>query len=88
MSLLRTGSFLSFCLHQLKIFDIWKRALLVAISKPIKQVKDPKNYRPIYLLCVRYKTFKYFIYIHIEPVIDPLFLGEQVGFQRRTSTVY
>ena len=30
--------FLSSCLHRLKIFKIWKRALVVVISNPIKPV--------------------------------------------------
>ena len=44
-------SFLSSCLHHLKITKIWRRALVVAIPKPMKPVEDPKSYRPISLLC-------------------------------------
>ena len=44
--------FISSCLRRLKIFKIWRRALVVAIPKPGKPVGDPKSYRPISLLCV------------------------------------
>ena len=44
--------FLSFCLRQLKIPKVWRRALVVAIPKLKKPVEDPKSYRPISLFCV------------------------------------
>ena len=47
--------FISSCLRRLKIPKIWRRALVVAIPKPGKPVRDPKSYRPISLLCVPYK---------------------------------
>ena len=47
--------FLSSRLHHLKIPKIWRRALVVAVSKPSKPVEDPRSYRPISLLCVSYK---------------------------------
>ena len=46
--------FLSSCLHHLKIPKIWRRALVVAIPKPMKPVEDPKSYRPISLLYFPY----------------------------------
>ena len=79
--------FLSSCLHHLKIPKIWKRALFVAISKPIKPVEDPKSYRPISLLCVLYKILERLIYTRIEPIVDPLLPREQVGFRQGRSTV-
>ena len=71
--------FLSFCLRRLKISKIWGRVLVVAISKPIKPVEDPKSYRPISLLCVCYKIPERFIYAQFE-VIDQLFLKSKLGF--------
>ena len=79
--------FLSFCLCQLKIFKIWRRALAVAIPKPMKPVGAPKSYRPISLLCVSYKTLERHICTLVEPLIDPLFPKEQTGFRRGKSTV-
>ena len=79
--------FLSSCLRQLKIPKVWRRALVVAIPKPNKPVKDPKSYHLISLLCVPYKILKRLIYARIEPIVDPLLPGEQAGFQHSKSTV-
>ena len=79
--------FISSCLSRLKISKIWKRALVVAILKPAKPVRDPKSYRPISLLCVPYKILERLIYVRVEPLIDPLLPKEQAGFQRGKSTV-
>ena len=79
--------FLSSCLRRLKILKIWRRALVVAIPKPGKPVRDPKSYRPISLLCVPYKILEKLIYARVEPLIDPLFPKEQAGFRRGKSTV-
>ena len=79
--------FLSSCLHHLKIPKIWRRALVVAIPKPMKPVEDPKSYRPISLLCVPYKILERLIYSRIEPIVDLLFPREQAGFRQGRSTV-
>ena len=79
--------FLSSCLRRLKIPKIWRRALVVAIPKPMKPVGDPKSYRPISLLCVPYKILERLIYARVEPLIDPLLPKEQAGFRRGKSTV-
>ena len=79
--------FLSSCLRRLKIPKIWRRALVVAITKPAKPVVDPKSYRPISLLCVPYKILERLIYARVEPLIDSLLPKEQAGFQRGKSTV-
>ena len=79
--------FLSSCLRRLKIPKIWKRALVVAIPKPVKPVADPKSYLPISLLCVPYKILERLIYARVEPLIDPLLPKEQAGFRRGKSTV-
>ena len=57
--ILHTGSalkswfydFLASCMRQLKIPNIWRRALIVAIPKPEKPLGHPKSYRP-YPCCV------------------------------------
>ena len=83
--------FLSSCLHHLKIPIIWRRALVVAIPKPMKPVEDPKSYRPISSLCVPYKILQRLIYTlvssRIEPIVDPLLPREQAGFRQGRSTV-
>ena len=79
--------FLSSCLHHLKIPKIWRRALVVAIPKPMKPAEDPKSYRPISLLCVPYKILERLIYTRIEPIVDPLLPRKQAGFRQGRSTV-
>ena len=79
--------FISSCLRRLKIPKIWRRALVVAIPKPGKPVRDPKSYRPISLLCVPYKILERLIYARVEPLIDPLLPEEQAGFRRGKSTI-
>ena len=56
------------CLRRFKISKIWRRALVVAISKLMKPVGDLKSYRLISLLCVSYKIPKRLIYAHVEPI--------------------
>ena len=79
--------FLSSCLHHLKLPKIWRRALVVAIPKPMKRVEDPKSYRPISLLCVPYKILERLIHTRIEPIFDPLLPRELAGFRQGRSTV-
>jgi len=93
--MLHTGSalkscfcdFLTSCIRQLKIPKIWRRALIVAIPKPEKPLGDPKSYRPISLLCVRFKILERLIYARVEPIVDPLLSQEQAGFRYERSTV-
>ena len=66
---------------------IWRRALVVAILKPKKPIKDPKSYRPISLLCIPFKILARFIYTRIEPIVDPLLPREQADFRHERSTV-
>ena len=79
--------FLFFCSRRLKIFNIWRRALVVAIPKPMWPVEDTKSYRLISLLCVPYKILERLIYVRVEPLIDQLLPKEQAEFRRGKSTV-
>ena len=62
--------FLSSCLHHLKISKVWRRALVVVISRPKKPVEDPKSYRPISLLCFLYRILERLIHTRVEPIVD------------------
>ena len=75
------------CLCQLKIAKVWRRALVVAIPKPSKPVKDPQIYCPISLLCVPYKVLEQLIYNLVESIVDPLLPKEQTGFRHGKSTI-
>ena len=84
---LSPGYVTSFLFGRLKIPKIWRRAIVVAILKPAKPVKDSKSYRPISLLCVPYKILERLIYARVVPLIDPLLPKEQAGFRHGKSTV-
>jgi len=79
--------FLTSCMRQLKIPNIWRRALIVAIPKPEKPLGDTKSYLPISLLCVPFKILERLIYARVNPIIDPLLPREQAGFRHGRSTV-
>ena len=79
--------FLSSCFRRLKIFKIWRRALVVAIPKPMKPVADLKYYQPIPLLYVLYKILERLIYTRVEPLINPLLFKEQAGCRCGKLTV-
>ena len=79
--------FLSSCLRRLKIPKVWRRALVVAIPKLKKPTEDPKNYRPISLLCVPYKILERLIHARVELIVDPLLPRKQARFWRERSTV-
>ena len=79
--------FLSSCLRRLKISKIWRRTLVVAISKPRKPEDDPNSYRPISLLFVPYKILERLVHTRVEPIIDPQLPREQTGFRHGRSTV-
>ena len=77
---------ISSCMHQLNLPKTWRRALVVAIPKPMKPPGEAKRYRPISLLCVNFKITGRLIYARIEPIVDPLLPQEQAGFRRGRST--
>ena len=79
--------FLPSWLHQLKIPNVWRRALMVAIPKPSKPVEDPQSYRPISLLYVPCKILERLIHNRVEVIVDPLLSKEQAGFRHGKSTV-
>ena len=58
-------SFLSSCLHQLRIPKV-RRALVVVIPNPLKLAENRKSYHPISLLSVPYKILKRLIYICVN----------------------
>jgi len=57
---------------QIKIPEMYSRALVVAIPKRNKPLGDTTSYHPILLLCVPFKILERLIYVRVEPIIDPL----------------
>ena len=80
--------FYSNCLSNMTVPKIWRKATVIAIPKPNKPTDDPKNYRPISLLCVPFKLLERLLLVRLEPIIDPQLPNEQAGFRRGRSTVH
>ena len=74
-------------MRQLKIPNIWRRALIVAIPKSEKSLGDTNSCHPISLLCVPFKIIERLIYARVDPIIGPLLPREQAGFRHGRSTV-
>ena len=55
MSWMAQVFFYSNCLLNMTVPKIWRKATVIVIPKPNKPTDDPKNYRPISLLCVPFK---------------------------------
>ena len=70
-------------MRQHKLPKIWRRALVVAISKPNKPLGDPKSYRTI-----PSRSWKDVSYACVEPSIDPLLPRKQARLRGGRSTVY
>jgi len=79
--------FITSCMNQLKIPNIWRRALVVAIPMTEKPLGDPKTCRPISLLFVPFEMLKRLTYARVKAIIDPLLPQEQVGFRHKRSMV-
>ena len=80
--------FYSKCLSNTTVPKIWRKATVIAIPKPNKPTDDPKNYRPISLLCVPFKLLERLLLVRLDPIIDPQLPNEQAGFRRGRSTVH
>ena len=81
------NNFLSFCMRQLKIPKLWRKALVVAIPKPMKPPGEAKSYGPTSLLCVSFKIMEKLIYYRVKPIVNPLLSHVLVGFRRGRSTI-
>ena len=59
---------------------VFKKAKIIAISKPGKDPSQPESYRPIALLCVCYKIFEKIIYARLLESVKDIIPPEQAGF--------
>jgi len=60
---------------------VWRKAKVVALPKPGKDYKNPKNYRPIFLLCHTFKLYERMIMNRIKSQIERKLIPEQAGFK-------
>ncbi|CAI6375546.1 unnamed protein product [Macrosiphum euphorbiae] len=67
--------------NQKNIPKIWRKTKIIAILKPGKDTDDPKNYRPISLMCHTYKLFERILLNRLVPFVDSTLIKEQAGFR-------
>ena len=65
-----------FCVPRLKIFKIWRRMLVVEISKPMKPIEDIKSYQSISLLRVPIKDPRE---VYLTPALNQLSIQCYLG---------
>ena len=65
---------------------MWRRAKVIAISKPGKDPSLAANYRPISLLSITYKLFERILLSRISPLAEDLLSSDQAGFRPQRST--
>jgi len=73
--------FFNECRKTAKIPKQWLNAKVIALLKPEKLPNEPKNFRPISLLCHLYKLYNRLILNRITPVIEENLIENQAGFQ-------
>ena len=73
--------FMNACVSQTMIPKMWRKARVVALLKPGKDPNDPKNYRPISLLCHLFKLLERLIFNRIANTLEERFIPQQAGFR-------
>ena len=69
------------CIKENNIPKVWRKAKTIAILKPGKNPQEPKNCRPISLLCHTYKLLEQMILNRLLPIIDEKLIPKQAGFR-------
>lgn len=74
-------SFFNECRREAKIPRQWMKSNVIALLKPGKSPNDPRNFRPISLLCHLFKLYERMILNRISPVIESGLIKNQAGFR-------
>ena len=69
------------CIRENNILKVWRKAKIIAILIPGENPQEPKNFRPISLLCHTYKLLERMILNRLLPIVDERLIPEQVGFR-------
>jgi len=64
-----------------QIPKIWRKSKIIALLKPGKTPDDPKNFRPMSLLCHTYKLYEKLILNRLKIFINDKLIKEQGGFR-------
>ena len=68
------------CFRENNIPTVWRKAKAITILKRGKNPQEPKNFRPISLLCHTYTLLERMILNRLLPIIDKKLMPEQAGF--------
>ena len=79
--------FFNNCLSRIHVPKIWRRAEIVAIPKPGKQMDNPKSNRPISLLCTTFKLYERLLLERMIPLVEEILPDEQAGFRPGRCTL-
>ena len=74
-------TFLKSCHDKTLVPKMWRKAKIVALPKPGKDYKNPKYYRPIFLLCHTFKLYERMIINRIKCQVERKLIPEQAGFR-------
>ena len=66
----------------------WKKAVIISIPKPGKDLKLPVNYRPIALLSSLSKIYERLILTHLQNILRDKIRPEQFAFRPEHSTTH
>ena len=69
------------CFRENNTPKVWRKVKTIAILKPGKNPQEPKNFRPISLLCHTYKLLERMILNRLLPILDEKLIPEQAGFR-------
>ncbi|KAL1460605.1 hypothetical protein WDU94_012577 [Cyamophila willieti] len=69
------------CVTSLQIPKTWRKAHIVPLVKPGKDPDDPKNYRPVSLLCHLFKVLERMTLNRITSYVDEKLIPQQAGFR-------
>jgi len=83
------SKFFSIIMATHSIPKIWRKAKVIAVEKPGKDLSLAANYRPISLLSVCFVTHTHLEHLalqHISPTVEGLLSPDQIGFRKGRST--
>ncbi|KAL1448639.1 hypothetical protein WDU94_001908 [Cyamophila willieti] len=68
-------------MNSMRLPKLWRKSHVIALLKPGKEPTEPKNYRPISLLCHLFKVMERMVLNRILPEIDEKLIPQQSGFR-------
>jgi hypothetical protein len=80
------AAFFSKIISEGRLPKIWRKAKVIALPKPGKDLNNAASYRPISLLSVCFKLLERLALQRVSPLVETILKPEQAGFRREQST--